>query len=295
MPSPLSLPTPAGHSLAASLYAPAGPPLGAVLIAPATGIGRRFYNAFAEYLAGEGYGVLSFDYQGVGDSLQGSLRDCPASLVSWGANDMAAALDELARQFPGVPLHLIGHSAGGQLVGLMPNAKRLASLLAVAGSSGRIAQMPMPYRLKAESFMRLLMPLSNLALGYARTDLVGMGGPLPREAGAQWARWCLARGYVETGFGREVGAHLYDTLDLPSLWLGATDDDIAVNANVDDMIRVFSRMAPRAEKVMLDPAQHGLKALGHMGFFRRESQALWPLATAWLGRHGGPEASRPGT
>ncbi|MFC6591407.1 hypothetical protein ACFP81_04860 [Deinococcus lacus] len=88
MPTTLSVPTPAGHALAASLYAPTQPtsqlPSQAVLLAPATGIGRRFYHAFAEYLAGEGYGVLSFDFQGVGDSLVGPLKSCPASLVSWG-------------------------------------------------------------------------------------------------------------------------------------------------------------------------------------------------------------------
>ncbi len=284
MPTTLSVATPAGHHLAASLYAPDKPPEKAVLIAPATGIGRRFYHAFAEYLARQGYGVLSFDFQGVGDSLAGKLRDCPASLVSWGANDLPAALDELTRQFPASTYHLIGHSAGGQLPGLMPNAARLSSLLAVAGSSGCLANMPASYRPRAELFMRVIIPVGNALTGVSRTDLVGMGGPLPREAGAQWARWCLGRGYVETGFGREVGLHCYDTLDIPSLWVNASDDEIAVDANVNDMIRVFTKMAPRAEKLTLNPAEHGLKSIGHMGFFKRGSQVLWPLASGWLER-----------
>ncbi|MPY66973.1 alpha/beta fold hydrolase [Deinococcus sp. SDU3-2] len=287
MPTALSIPTPAGHALAASLYMPAQPPVGAVLLAPATGIERRFYHAFAEYLAGEGYGVLSFDVQGIGESRTGHLRDCPASLVSWGANDLPAALDELTRQVPGARYHLIGHSAGGQLAGLMPNGERLSSLLAVAGSSGRIANMPLSYRAQAEAFMRVIIPASNRAVGYSRTDLVGMGGPLPREVGAQWARWCLGRGYVETGFGREVGEHFYGALDIPSLWLNAADDDIAVTANVDDMIRVFTKMALHAEKRTLVPAEHGLSRIGHMGFFRRESRTLWPIAAEWLERHAG--------
>ena len=285
MSTPLSFPTSAGHALAATLYVPAQPVKQAVLIAPATGIKRGFYRAFAEYLAAQGYGVLTFDFQGIGDSLSGSLRGNPASLVSWGSNDLPAALDELTRHFPHARYHLIGHSAGGQLIGLMPNAHRLSSLLAVAGSSGRIANMPMPYRAKAGTFMRLLIPASNRAFGYARTDLVGMGGPLPRDVAAQWSRWCLGRGYVETGFGQEVKTHCYDTLDIPSLWLHATDDEIAVKANVDDMIRVFTRMAGRAGRRTLDPAEHGLKSIGHMNFFRRESGALWPLAVAWLAEH----------
>ncbi|MFC6591408.1 hypothetical protein ACFP81_04865 [Deinococcus lacus] len=98
-----------------------------------------------------------------------------------GANDLSAALDELMRQFPGATYHLIGHSAGGQLPGLMQGAARLSSLLAVAGSSGRLANMPANYRPRAELFMRGIIPLSNALTGVSRTDLVGMGGPLPAQ------------------------------------------------------------------------------------------------------------------
>ncbi|WP_221090606.1 alpha/beta hydrolase family protein [Deinococcus aquaedulcis] len=283
--------TSAGHTLAATIYTPDGlsptQVKKSVLLAPATGIRRGFYGAFAAHLAGQGYGVLSFDFQGIGGSLTGALRDCPASLVSWGEVDLPAALDELTRQFPAARPQLVGHSAGGQLVGLMPGAGRLASVLAVAGSSGQLAQMPAPYRLKAQFFMRVLIPASTLAVGYARTDLVGMGGPLPRAVGAQWARWCLGRGYVETSFGREVRTHQYDTLDLPSLWLRAADDEIAVPTNVEDMIRVFKKMAPHAQRQTLHPTDHGLPRLGHMGFFHPDARAVWPVMVAWLERHAG--------
>lgn len=77
MPTPIRFATPAGHALAGTLFAPAAPPRGAVLIAPATGIRRGFYAPFAEWLAAQGFGVLSFEFQGIGDSLDGALQDCP--------------------------------------------------------------------------------------------------------------------------------------------------------------------------------------------------------------------------
>jgi len=141
------------------------------------------------------------------------------------------------------------------------------------------------YRLKAELFMRAVIPVSNLVFGVSRTDLVGMGGPLPRVVGAQWARWCRRSGYVETGFGREVRTHGYDILDIPSLWLNADDDDIAVIDNVDDMTRVFAKMAQHAEKRTLHPAAYGLKAIGHMGYFHRSAQGIWPSMVDWLEQH----------
>lgn len=294
MPTDLTFRTAADHTLAGTLYAPADlhpqDVHKAVLIAPATGIGRQFYAAFADYLAAHGYGVLVFDFQGIGESRRGALRDCPASLVSWGSQDLPAALEELTRQFPRASSQLVGHSAGGQLLGLMPNAGRLASLLAVASSSGSVANMPLSYRVKAEFFLRVFIPVSNRITGVSRTNLVGMGGPLPQQVGAQWARWCLGRGYVETGFGKEVRQHVYDTLDLPSLWLNASDDAIATRANVADILRVYPRMAPTAERLTLDPGAHGLDRIGHMEFFRRGSRTLWPLALDWLERH---QACRP--
>lgn len=280
--TPIRVPTPAGHALAGTVFSPIGPPRGAVLIAPATGIRRGFYAPFAERLAEQGFGVLSFEFQGIGDSLTGALRDCPATLVSWGSNDLAAGIDALARHFPGVSLQLVGHSAGAQLLGLAPNAPRLASLLAVAGSSGRLSGLRWPFRAGAEVFMRGLIPASNALVGYARTDRVGMGGPLPRGVAAQWARWCAGGGYAETGFGREVQAHGYGSLDLPSRWVSASDDPIAVSANVEDGLRVFARMAPHAERLTLHPADYGLQKIGHMGFFRPQARALWPVLSAWL-------------
>lgn len=40
----------------------------------------------------------------------------------------------------------------------------------------------------------------------------------------------------------------------------------------------------RAQSRTLHPAEHGLTEIGHMGFFRRRAQGLWPIALEWLER-----------
>ena len=50
-----------------------------VLVCPATGITQHFYQAFAEWLAAQGYDVLSFDFRGIGRSLHGPLNQSEAS------------------------------------------------------------------------------------------------------------------------------------------------------------------------------------------------------------------------
>ncbi|WP_372862713.1 alpha/beta fold hydrolase [Psychrobacter sp.] len=280
----LSIMTERNQALAATVYRPKNEVKKAVMIAPATGIKRQFYHNFATHLAKNGLGVLTFDNEGIGESLSSALAKCDASLISWGRHDMPAVLDALQDEFADATYHLIGHSAGGQLIGLMPNYSALASVFNVACSSGRIKNMSMLYKLKTMGFMDAFIPLANLTLGYTPSDKIGMGEPLPRGVSRQWREWCNGAGYIKTAFGKSIQTHFYDDITMPSLWLGFSDDDIANSKNMDDMIRVFTKMP--VEKQFLDPKDFGLNSIGHMRYFSSRTNAkapqLWQMAVDWL-------------
>ena len=280
----LSIMSDRNQALAATVYRPKTPVRKAIMIAPATGIKRQFYHNFATYLAEHGFGVLTFDNEGIGESLSTDLAKCDASLISWGRHDMPAVLDALQDEFTDATYHLIGHSAGGQLIGLMPNYQSIASVFNVACSSGRIKNMDMPYKLKAMGFMEAFIPLTNLTLGYTPSDKIGMGEPLPRGVARQWREWCNGAGYIKTAFGKSIYTHFYDEIDMPALWLGFSDDEIANSKNMDDMIRVFTKMP--AEKRFLDPKDFGVSSIGHMRYFSSRTNAkapkLWQMAVDWL-------------
>jgi len=271
------------YELTGTLFTPSTNIRAAVLFAPATGIKRGFYSALASYLADQGYASLTFDNRGIGDSLVGHIKDSQATLKQWGELDMTAAFAALQKHFPHVSYHLLGHSAGGQLVGLMKNAGDLSSMFNFACSSGRMKLMPFPYVLVARFFMQVFMPLSNLILGYAKNDLVGMGEPLPKKVSQDWTDWCAGQGYVKTAFGKTIQNHLYDELDFPSKWIIALDDAIANEKTLDDMLSVFKKLP--AEKQVLVPSEYGKKDIGHMKFFSRKNKDLWGLATNWLEQH----------
>ena len=282
----LSIMTERNQALAATVYRPKNEVKKAVMLAPATGIKRQFYHNFATHLAENGFGVLAFDNEGIGESLSSTLAKCDASLISWGRYDMPAVLDALQDEFSDATYHLIGHSAGGQLIGLMPNYSALASVFNVACSSGRIKNMSMPYKLKAMGFMDAFIPLANLALGYTPSDKIGMGEPLPRGVSRQWREWCNGAGYIKTAFGKSIQTHFYNDITMPSLWLGFSDDDIANSKNMDDMIRVFTKMP--VEKHFLDPKDFGLNSIGHMRYFSSRTNAkapqLWQMVVDWLAK-----------
>lgn len=262
----LTIMTERNHPLAATVYSPNNQTTTevkvAVMIAPATGIKRQFYHNFASFLAEQGFGVITFDNEGISESLSTSVAKSDASLISWGRHDMPAVLDALQYEFADATYHLIGHSAGGQLIGLMPNYKAISSIFNVACSSGQIKNMDMPYKLKAMGFMDAFIPLSNLVLGYTPTDKIGMGEPLPRGVARQWREWCNGAGYIHTVLGKTIHHHFYDQITTPALWLGFSDDEIANSENIDDMIRVFPNMP--VEKHYLNPKDLGVDCIGHI-------------------------------
>lgn len=273
-----------GHVLSGVLYTPSHEVEAAVMISPATGIKKTFYNSFATHLAEQGYGVITFENRGIGDSLHGKLKDCKATLRDWGYLDMPAVLDTLQKRFPNATCHLVGHSAGGQLTGLMHNYAAIASKFNVGCSSGQLNNMRLAYRLRAKVFMNAFAPINNALFGYTNTQWIGMGEPLPKGVAQDWCNWCNGAGYIETAFGKTVKEHWYNEINCPSMWVNASDDDIANNANVDDMTRVFTRMTSeqKIRRLTIDPEEQGYPDIGHMKFFSRKRNKLWILATDWL-------------
>jgi predicted alpha/beta hydrolase len=270
-------------TLKATIYRPFHDIKGAILIGPATGIKRQFYAHFSKFLAENGYGVITFDNRGIGESLNGHINECDASLQCWGEKDMPAVFEELKRTFPQVKYHLFGHSAGGQLVGLMHNAMELTSIFNVACSSGQLKNMKKMSIIKAHFFMNMFIPLSNLFFGHTKSQWFGMGEQLPKPAAAQWRSWCNGEGYVKVAFGKTIHTHLYNELSIPSLWINAVDDEIAIDENVSDMISVFSKL--ETETLTLSAEDYGLKEIGHMKFFSRRSKVLWKHALDWLEKY----------
>lgn len=256
---------------------------GAILIAPATGIKRQFYANFATYLSQHGYGVITFDNRGIGESLTDKIKQSKADIQAWGEQDLPAVFEQLKKHFTNTHYHLIGHSAGGQLVGLMPNANELNSIFNVACSSGSLRNMHVSHKPKAHFFMNFFIPLSNTFFGYTKSHWVGMGEPLPKGVASQWRAWCNGSGYVKMAFGKTIHTHFYDEITVPSMWVNATDDFIANNKNTDEMLSVFTKMP--FKKITLSAKDHNLNEIGHMKFFSRSSKVLWPYVLNWLAEH----------
>jgi predicted alpha/beta hydrolase len=125
-----------GYRLAATEFAPEASPRGAVVINSATAVPRRIYRGFATYLAERGFAVLTYDYRGVAGSRPASLAGFPARMRDCAALDVTAALDHARARWPDLSLAVVGHSFGGQALGLVPNNDLVSRTLMIAAQAG---------------------------------------------------------------------------------------------------------------------------------------------------------------
>jgi len=260
-----------GHFIPAST-ARSGLP---VLLAPATGVRQHFYLRFARWLAAQGQDVLVFDYRGIGLSLQGPLKNCRATLAQWGQLDQAAALDWLAARTGSRQVVLLGHSAGGQMIGLLPNHHRVARLVGISASTGWFKGMRRAFAMKARLGLLCLVPLGIRLQGYAPTSALGLGENLPSGVARQWGQWCAAGGYAVNAVRERPEQDFHASIRTPVTLLYAEDDDIATPATVADLLRTLPAAPHQVARVR--PGEHGLSELGHLNWFRQSHRSVWPL------------------
>ena len=165
---------------------------------------RNIYRGFAGYLARRGYAVLTYDYRGIGDSRQKSLvgYNQPKSLVGfkasmadWAALDATAAVAWMRERYKTLPLSYVGHSFGGQALGLLANNAEVSRALLIAAQAGYWKLMATPERYRVYAMLNFVgTPLTRL-LGYA-PGWGGMGEDLPKGVFEQWAGWVMIPRYL---------------------------------------------------------------------------------------------------
>ena len=259
-----------GRPLAGTVFGPEARAVGgAVVVASATGVPRGYYGRFASFLADEGLVVVTFDYRGIaGSRPAGSLRGSPATMLDWARADLAGAIAFASGRAGGRRPALVGHSFGGQALGLLAEPGSVAGALTVASQVGYFGLWPHRYRPLLAALWFVLLPVSTHALGYFPSRLFGMGESLPRGVALQWARWCRSRRWVWAD--PEAAASASHARFAGRLRSCSVDDDpvFAPRAAVDALAALFTRAAS-VERVHLRPPRPGRRPPRALGVLPR--------------------------
>jgi len=272
-----------GAKLRARIYEPAGPIQGSVVIGGAMGVRQDFYAAFAQWLAGQGWRVTTFDYRGSGDSVpdtpHGRLRGFKANLYDW-TRDYETVIDHAHAAQPDRPLYLLGHSLGAQLPGLLGNQHKVSGLLSVAAGSGYWRENAPQLKRIVPYFWFFIVPLATRLCGYFPGRKLKMVGDLPAGVMLQWRKWCLNPRY-SVGAEGEAARQAYASATFPVLALSITDDELMTLRGTQSLINLYEN-APRDIRCIA-PEDLSVRRIGHFGAFWPEHEMmLWPRMGQWL-------------
>lgn len=261
------------HSISTTFYAPNGDTKGAILIVPAMGVTQKYYAAFATWLATQGYLVATFDYAGTGLSKAGELRDFDVDISDWAKFDCAAVLQATANKADGKPLFWLGHSLGGQILGMIPNHIEIAKAITIASGSGYWLENVPSLKWRAWWLWYFVVPVATRLFGYFPGKRLRKVGNLPAGVMNQWRSWCLNPEYMVGVEGDELRAK-FEAVKLPITSFSFSDDELMSARNIESLHSFYTSSPKTMNRI--SPEDIGAKRIGHFGFFKpRFKKSLW--------------------
>lgn len=276
-----------GYPLAATVFAPDGTPKATpkatIVLNPATGVPQRFYGKFASFLANEGFRVVTYDYRGIGASAPKRLRGFKAQTRDWGEKDMAAVIDDAAKDTAGGRVLVVAHSIGGQLLALLPNLDKVAAVMGIGAQAGYVGNWPPRMRRRFSFMVRVGIPVLSPLLGVFPSRLFGIGETLPKGVALQWAEWCRSPNYLldmRPGPGRTYA----DAFEGAIRGYTIADDPFGPQKPVRIWLDWFAQAD--TELATIEPAAYGETEIGHFRPFRLgDASPLWREMADWLSAH----------
>jgi len=240
---------------------------------------RRYFRWLAGYLAERGFGVLTFDYRGIGESKDPFSDDPGVTLDDWVNLDLPAAVAEARRRADPRFLAVVAHSIGGQLLGQSPIRNEIDATLLIASQRS----IPRLFHGFAKTRLRLgyaLFPMIIRLLGYVPSCPLWFPERCPGETMLQLGRWSREETYTDDT-GEQVDDRFADYAG-PLGAIGFADDRYyAPPAAVRALADLYRGAKVRLETI--DPASYGVASIGHTGMFHRGApRALWDRVIEYL-------------
>ena len=180
---------------------------------------------------------------------------------------------------PRLPLLYLGHSLGGQVLGVLPDAGRVRAALTVTAGSGYY-KLNDRMRRRVRILWFAAIPALTPLCGYFPGARLRKVGDLPKGVVLQWRRWCLDPRYHVGAEGPAVREQ-FEAVRFPLVALSLTDDELMTERGTRVLVDCYANAPRRVERVA--PADVAARRIGHFGFFRDAfAPTLWARTAGWL-------------
>ena len=237
---------------------------------------KEFYLKLATYLVAQNFIVVLFDYRGVGESKPKSLKSFDMSIADWGRYDATAVTKWIRAKYPDLSLHLIAHSMGGQIYGLMENWHVFDKVILLTTSSGNFNKFsPSSYKWKIKWPAILLFPLLLRVFGYIPGS-VGVGEDWPKGVANDWIKNSRMNGMMPKYLHNKIGQSFYQQINRKITAWYFPDDPMSTPDTVKELALSYPNATLNIKTI--HPSDVALERVGHFGLFKKKAEAnLWPM------------------
>ena len=258
--------------LGGRIYEPPGRAHTTLLALPGIGVPQRVFRHVGAWMADRGARVVSIDYRGVGESRSADASKT-ASLSKWAQADAVGALRFVRENLSRAPV-LLGHSYGGQVLGIAEELHRVRAAILVGSQLGHPHHWDGLGRLRVELLWRAILPVTARLFDPIPKWVVGE--PLPAGVAREWMSWGRSSNWLMTFFP-DADAR-YARFSAPILAYAITDDLVAPPRAVDDLLGRFR--SAEVTRIDVTPETLGRPHIGHVGLFRpNNTERIW---SEWL-------------
>ncbi|MEM8762630.1 MAG: alpha/beta fold hydrolase [Bacteroidota bacterium] len=245
-----------------------------LIIASATGVKQAYYQKFAQFVADNGISVITFDYNGIGQSLNKPIKELDNNAADWGRNDLEHVIQYALKHYPNAKKVVLGHSIGGQLIGLAASSQKLDQIVLVGAQSGYWKFWKGVGRLKMWFNWYVLFPVVLNLFGYLNAKRISGMENLPKNMANQWRNWGKHPDYLMSD--SSITELHYQKITTPISVFGIADDDLAPLSAVQWMTLQYQNAETKS--ILLQPKNFQVAKIGHFGVFKEKFRdTIWPI------------------
>lgn len=252
---------------------------GVVQIHCGWGLHQFIYKYFADFFAEAGYTVLTFDYRGIGKSVipLNWIKKFDARMSDHGVLDMPAVLDFVINRFPDQKRVVIGHSLGGQIIGLMDNCDKIDRIYTIGSAIGYFKILKSPMDLLLPNLFFKFVPIYSWIYRHSwilKRPLNGFLG-ITSASVIEWREWCSRPDYFKPFLGKSIKRQYFEKVSVPFISIRVEDDPYANDITTPLFLSNYPNADIKIRKITL--AEAGERKIGHTGFFKRKFKKIWKI------------------
>lgn len=245
-----------------------------LIIASATGVKQSFYKKFSEFISENNITVITFDYQGIGLSLERKIKELQNNAQDWGSVDLENVIKYIKEKHPNSKISIIGHSIGGQLIGIAKSSTEIHKVILVATQSGYWKFWKGFERIKMWLNWYILFPSLIKVFGYMPSEKLSGMENLPKNVAKQWSNWGRKSEYLFS----EIHPDLlyFDQIRSKITAISIENDSFAPKEAVDWFTQKYKNA--EIKQIHLKPNDYNTKNIGHFGIFKeKHKKDIWKL------------------